>query len=66
MLGTYKRILKTLCLFFSKMMSKFWNIGGLCLIYAIFHSLSSVKGKPIGKEVPGLDPEPSPGPVDPG
>ena len=33
------------------MMSKFWNIGGLYLIFAIFHSLSSVKGKPIGKEV---------------
>ena len=51
MLGTYKRILNTLCLLFSKMMSKLWNIGGLCLIFAIFHSLSSVKGKRIGKEM---------------
>ena len=51
MLGTYKRILNTLCLLFSKMMSKLWNIGGLCLIFAIFHSLSTVKGKTIGKEM---------------
>ena len=32
------------------MVSKFWNIGGLCLIFAIFHSLCSVQGEPNSEE----------------
>ena len=32
-------------------MSKLWKIGGLCLIFAIFHSLCSVQGEPKSKEV---------------
>ena len=31
-------------------MSKLWKIGGLCLIFAIFHSLCSVQGEPKSKE----------------